>query len=275
MPLLQRECYRFPRYVDDAAATLRAAMQNAGGRVAEDRFELINRVIVTLREQGIWVKLDCLYLFAAYDSASALINWKNPGTFDASYLATPPTFSANQGFTSTGGVNNTSINTNFNPVSASGKFARNSAHVGVWTLSPSGGSGNPTIGLMGPSDTYQTLLYPRNAGDPTAYFRCNTTSFAGTSGANTDATGFYISNRSGANNLEGYKNGSVLASTSADASEALISQNFYALGYDHNGTSEGSGYQQAMASIGGSLAATESAGYYAVLLTYRQAVGAV
>jgi len=63
---------------------------------------------------GVWTLLDAFYLFAQQSNADgeALINWINPGTFDAT-LVNAPAFASLEGFTGDGA--SAYINTNYNP----------------------------------------------------------------------------------------------------------------------------------------------------------------
>jgi len=264
MPLLQRERYRFPRYVDDAAVTLRAAMQNAGGRVAEDRFELINRVIVTLREQGIWVKLDCLYLLAANDSASALINWKSPGTFNASEVSSP-TFTADRGFTGNG--TSSYLDTNFKPSTAtSPQFVQNSGHFGVWPRTNQQ-ENSADIGCNDPGSA-DGGIFPRSTSD--VFFYGVNDGF-GDSVSNANSSGFFVASRTGASSLAAYRNGASLA-TSATSSTGVGAANVIVCARDGGGF-QASTRQEAAASIGSGLTSAEVSAFYVALLAYMQAVG--
>ena len=59
------------------------------------RKDLIDAAVVALKAAGVWAKLDALYAFAAADSQAAMINWKHPGTYNATEV-NAPTFTADQ-----------------------------------------------------------------------------------------------------------------------------------------------------------------------------------
>lgn len=62
-------------------------------------------MVIALVAAGLWAKMDLFYLFAQNDSANALINWLNPGTFNgtlANKLSVDPSFTAYEGFFNTG-----------------------------------------------------------------------------------------------------------------------------------------------------------------------------
>jgi len=69
--------YRNPFLSSEARAVL------AGyPTVPTERKRLIADFIHALKDTSFWAKVDALYLLAAPDQASALINWKTPGTHD-------------------------------------------------------------------------------------------------------------------------------------------------------------------------------------------------
>jgi len=80
-----------------------------------------NRLVRTLRDAGLWTKMDLFYMFANDASDNALINWANPGTFDCTVDGSALTFDAYEGFT--GGLKRY-LNTNYIPAS-------NTVNIGV------------------------------------------------------------------------------------------------------------------------------------------------
>lgn len=225
----------------------------------------INDLIVRLKADGIWSKLDALYLLAAHESAAALVNWKNPGTFDIT-VVDAPVFTADSGY-ATDGVNDY-LNTNFNPATAGGNYTQNSACFGFW----SGTSGQSNTSRAGWFDgTDGVTMVPRNTSDR-FQFRINQAAISESAiSAVADGAGLYIANRSGASAVQGYRNGSQLF-TAANASTALNSTNLR-LGSITAISFAAQTFRAA--TIGGSLTSTEQAKLYAAMLNYLQQVGAV
>lgn len=98
---------------------------------------LDNNVIYYLKQEGIWSKLDLLYMFERYSSEKdfAKINWIDP---DKYLLTSPsmPSFSHNIGFTSDG---TSYINTNYTPSTNSVNAVLNdicSFHKGSGSVNP-------------------------------------------------------------------------------------------------------------------------------------------
>lgn len=226
------------------------------------RKTLINNCVVSLKSTGVWSKLDALYLFAAADSQAALINWKNPGTFNAT-TANGPTFTADRGYTGNG--TDSYVDSNFNPTTASlPNFVQNSAVIFGWSLT-SGQNDNGFIGYG--AGSFNTRVTTRTTGD-LMRFRANS-SGGGVDVANTNGSGLYASNRSASTTNTGYKNGSSVG-TSSEASAAPDNATFTA-GRASSGFSTN---QIAAFGFGGSLASGEHSNLYSAILAYMQGVGA-
>lgn len=222
---------------------------------------LINGLVA----DGIWAKLDVLHIYATQDSATAQLNLVSnsyPATANGS-----PTFTVDRGFTGAAGKY---INTGFNPATAgSPKFVLNSAHLSVWNLT-NATSNNPDLGGQDGSSHY-SHLYTRYI-DNNAYFRLNGPNSGDAPIGNSDSRGHYIGNRPNSTAAQGYKNGASIIS-SAVTSTAVPNVNLYALGINANGSLLGTGYQNAMISIGSSLSSTDATNFYNQLRTYMTAMG--
>jgi len=68
--------------------------------------EKYNTLVKSWIDDGVWAKKDVLYNFAIHtnDAGEACVNWKNPGTHDAT-LVNAPAFVAYEGFTGDGASN--------------------------------------------------------------------------------------------------------------------------------------------------------------------------
>jgi hypothetical protein len=87
-------------YGPEAAAIFEQA--SAAG-LTYSRMHVIADTISKLKYAGYWDKFDLLYFLQAYDATTALINWKEPGTFNLTAVNSPA-FTKDGGFTG----NNTS-----------------------------------------------------------------------------------------------------------------------------------------------------------------------
>src|SRR5690606_39788847 len=91
---------------------------------------------------GAWGALDGLYVLAAHDAQAARINWKDPANVATTINA--PTFTADRGYQGDG--SSSSLDTNFNPVSASQNYQQDACHLGVWPLTDRRGSNDLDLG---------------------------------------------------------------------------------------------------------------------------------
>ena len=246
---------------DAASLRLFMAMQSGGGVVPDQRRYLIDQVVRRLKLSGVWYKLDAFYIFAAKDSISALINWVNPGTYNAT-LTNAPTFTADRGYTGNG--SNAFVDSNFNPTTASSpKFVQDSACIFARCLN----NVAENKALWGDTAAFKSNFYPRLAADG-ALGRINTIG-GNISASSTDSTGFWSVNRPGATDETMYKNGASVG-VSINASTGPQNANLTAL----RCATDFSTYQAASFGFGQSLSAGEHAALRNAELAYMQAVGA-
>lgn len=162
-----------PAIVFEAETTaLLARMSVAPDSTRQGR---INALVKSLKDAGVWAKLDALYLLAAHDAQAAQRNWKQ----DAFNL-TPvnsPAFTADRGYQGNG--TSSFLESAFNPVAAGNVYAQNSAHLGLWCDGAI--TAGFSLGNLGAS------MNPRTNANGSVQARLNagvTTTFAdGTSGA--------------------------------------------------------------------------------------------
>jgi hypothetical protein len=265
--------YRVP--VPDAATTTWVnAVIAGGGTVSSTRQDLVNGLIVGLKTDGVWLKLDRLWLFAGENQPSALID------IIAVSLATAvnsPTFTTDRGYTgvAAGGLSaSVYIASGYNPTTNNVAFAQNSAHMSHWNIT----GGTPAAGgaIMGIVDgvgtSFTQTLEPFS--DANHYFRINEGG-SGSITAPAGTTGHFISNRSGAAASQAYRNGSSFASpnttsvAAANGPMAILATWNLASSAPVDSTDR----QIAMVSIGGSLSSTDATNFYTHLRTYMTAVG--
>lgn len=238
----------------DAATTAWInAVIAAGGTVSGPRQSLVNSLIVDLKADGIWIKLDRLWILAAENTKSALI--------DLVALATATATGGN--FTTDRGYDSSAIDSGFNPGSTPGAlYTQDSAHLSVWD-NTSGGAAAIIIGISGVSAGVN--IYTRYS-DNNCYTRINDSPEAGGL-AVASTQGFTLGNRSSATARQSYKNGSSLGSLGTVNSTNVPNENILIKG---NVTETD---QISQFSIGGSLSSTEVTNFYNRLRTYMTAVG--
>lgn len=222
----------------------------------------INTLIVALKNAGVWTKLDALYIFAAHDAQAARLNWVST-SYDASAVNSP-TFTTDRGYTGDGATSY--LDYQFNPATAGGKFAQNSAHMAMWTDSTTSTATQIDMGHG------RSRICSRSAA-ATAMTRGN----AGSDDlpAITAASGWTCWSRllsteyEAARNLEAH-------TTITRTSAALLSLPFYGLAFANTGPAAASfsTRRQQLAHFGSGLTDTERDAAYNAELAYLQAVGA-
>jgi len=232
------------------------------------RVQAIDTLVRALLAAGIWAKLDALYLMAAHDEQAARLNWVS-----AAYTMTAvnsPTFTVDRGFNGNGTTSY--LDTTFNPVAAAGaKFVRDSAFLGIWSLTESAINSND-IGTF------------NGATGATIHARLTSNLFNGfanggalVADASPTSRGFFAWSRPNASTADKYING-VRTRTLATTSTALNNLPFYVGGINQSGTISGLNPRQyACVVIGGALSLEEVAALYAALRSYlsHPTIGAV
>jgi hypothetical protein len=257
------------RSYDAASETIFAAFTTPP---TDARKTVINNCVVALKAAGLWGKLDGLWMFAAADSQAALINWKNPGTFNASNVNSA-TFTADQGYAGNG--SSSYIKTNLTLNTGGLNFTEDSASFGVWSRT-TGQLANAVMAVATGGGTYSSLVVPRNASD-NALSRNNQAAAGGEASASsvTDGSGLFHSTRVSNTSHDLYRNGGSSIATLSVESVAPGAQDFFFGASNADGGAGGFTTRQfAMGFVGGGNTSTEVANFYSAILAYMQAVGA-
>lgn len=198
-------------------------------RVQEDAFV---RLLVS---SGIWNLSDqILNLSASGDRSFALINIKNPGTYNASLSATAPTWLKGIGFFGNG--SSSYINTNFAP-SGGTNYTQNSAGCYITILDSLAGSATAVDFGAADAGSGKGMLSSIRVNTNVNSFIVNSDTVV--SIANTDALGSYGFSRSGATTTKLYKNGSQVGATSSVASTGRTTRSIYLGAYNNAGSPGG------------------------------------
>lgn len=257
---------------DAAETTAFLARANAVTALDTTHTNAYKALINGLVSDGIFAKLDILFVFATQSQGVSLLNLVN-STYSASVGASP-NFTADRGFkgNSTSG---TLISTNYNPSTAGGHFTSSSAHLSGWQVD--GTLTNDVSILVGgadPGNAGNLELYPQYT-DGGTYMTVLDSPAAFGSGL-TPITGWFCGTRtasSGANTGAAYVNGSQYGSNRNSTSSGVPNSNICALGDPGLPSSNYSSYQCGCLSAGGALSSTDVANFYGRLRTYMTAVG--
>jgi len=213
-----------------------------------------NRLVRTLRDEGLWDRMDLFYVFANDASDNALINWANPGTFDASAILLP-TFTAYEGFTGNGASNR--INSNYNTTTEATNYLLDNGSWGGYfrTIGESlevlmGNSANNNLNRF---STVYRLEFDGGTSDTKSLF----------------SAGFLHANRILSTECKLYVDGSTF-DIWEDDSNAKTTNDFYFLGDGYSGYSSA---QIAIGFAGGGFSDADALILYNSVETYMDAIG--
>jgi hypothetical protein len=233
----------------------------------EARKSLINNRIAAAKASGAWDLRDGFYMMAAADAQAGQRNWKA----DAFNLSPQGTiaFEADRGYTGDGSTGY--LATGFNPSTAGGQFALDSAHLSVWSRTDAQ-LASASIGARTTSTTGQSLMTLRNTSNQ-ASIRLNQDA-AGSTPANSNSSGGFVTRRSASNALATFRNGVSLGAGSS-TSTSLPNADIVIAGINTGGVvTTSNNYQIASAGFGGGLTDAQILAEYNADLAYLQGVGA-
>ena len=190
-----------------------------------------NTMVVGLVSDGVWAKLGVVWVYASHTNGAgeALINWKLPGTFDATaYNA--PTFTAYEGFLGNGTTQY--IDCNWNPSVSGVNYTQNSASMIMYIRTDVNSGGGHGSYLN--TDGIDCLLYPRYSGN--AYIRINDATAGSIVSA--DGRGMFINTRTAVDVKKLYKN-KVAIIESTTASTGVLAHSPYCLAYNDDDVAKG------------------------------------
>lgn len=231
--------------------------------------ELIDGLV----RDGIWPRLDVLYIFANQTAEIALLNLHS-ARFTATVVINTPEFAMDRGYTGVDSSNSTYwLNSNFNMATDSVALRIGDSHLSEYSVAGSQSTANGGIVCGAFNGVTLAEIRPHfsnNAG----YFASTNAQAAGVFPA-LGAIGHYTYTRNPdeALYLNGVVRGFTLNAGSSAAELANLTIGILARNQNGNGLN-GSGNQVAMMSAGGGLTAGQAADLYNGVRTYLTAVGA-
>lgn len=207
----------------------KASVVAAGGTVSDARLGLVSTLIGSLKTAGVWGLLDRLWLLAAENSQSALID------LVARAFATAinsPTFTADRGYAGNGSTSY--LKSGFTPSVNGIAYQRNSAAAFTYQNTTRTASTSDSLGVSDAGGV-QTVISPRFTGDIAGGNVNNTAAAGSATGAVTDALGLITMSRTSSTALAVYKR-TVQLGTASVTSSPVPSAEIYLLGVNGNGT---------------------------------------
>jgi len=224
---------------------------------------LIDNLVKGLKDDGVWTLLDFFYILAAHAENSSLLNWINPGTFDATNVSSTA-FEVDRGYTGDGAADY--LNSNYNPNTDGINLSLNSASFGCY-IRTNVAEDKYDIGVLDGGDSYIISRWSNDI----VYTRINDNNSLNI--ANIDSRGFWISNRTGANIRNLYKN-SISVISEVRGSTGVPNDDMYILAGNVGGAVLFSTKQIAAAFAGGGMTQTNVDNMTDRLETFMDAIGA-
>jgi hypothetical protein len=225
---------------------------------------VIDTFIETMIADGVWAKIDALWVPRAHDAQAGRLNWKSPSNF-ALTAVNSPTFTTDRGYE--GNASSMYLNTGWNPATNGVNYTQNSMSAGGYLTPSVGPDTTATRYILGCVNTHRLELAPRIASDR---FYGAANSAADNAAGSTTRYGLTAINRAASTTMVFYRNGSSAASVSENSTGVpAAGQSMFLLANNNAGTP--ANYidnQIGFAFVGGSLTAGEHAALDAALDTY-------
>lgn len=231
---------------------------------SDARKTLLNNLIVSLVNGGVWAKLDWLAIHAAHDAQAGRINATTPA--EIATAVNSPTFTTDRGFTGDGATSY--LNSGWTPTGA--LYTLNNAHMGVWIGTNVASTTQTDLGLTSRSSIGAL-------GTTAARIFSNRTSLSSPALPTATSIGHTAWSRAISTEFVAYKDGASLG-TVAGTTTSIVAQEFYICATnatDGSDTPTQFSTRRIQATHWGSnLTAGEIATLYTALSTYMTAIGA-
>lgn len=208
--------------------------------------EAVNALVIELKANEIWAKLDRFWIFACEEKHHARVSSVNPESTRITEI-NAPTWTVDQGYTGDG-VSSYLVS-NYNMLNSSIQYTQNSGSMGIYVrnnLAINAGD----MGVCSNGSTGAGAFLNIRTGSNT--FNYNLNSADGVPGAtNTDSRGFYVSVRTGSSAQAGFKNGAFVHSNS-NASTTIANLDCYIMAMNQNSVPQGFTQRQIALSFIGS-----------------------
>lgn len=210
------------------------------------------------------VSCDLLYVFAAHEADNeSLINWNDPGTFDATLtnLSAVDDWTQYQGYTgdNTDGI----IETNYNPTSNAINVSQDNMALGIYILSDAAEDAY----IYGAKDASNVLIEfrPRRVSDGQVATWINGTAVTSQAGMTT-SNGLWIASRTASNAVYIFQGGTQ-RDTEADLSTSLLNKEIYIMKPNDAFDTDYSSSQVALFFITTKIASATESGKYDTIVT--------
>ena len=236
------------------------AFINAAGITGTTQQSAINTIVISLKANNIWTKLDAIYPMVGGTATTHKFNLKNPADTNAAYRLN---FVGGWTHSANGALPN---GTNAYADTFWLSSQQNSASLSFYSRTNSDGLVHEYGSGIGPL-TYLIIRY-----NNLTYAAVNSSS--DNTFANTDSRGFYLMSRTASNAVKVYKNASaVITASTASTGIAPYNMIISAWRIDPNTISRYSNRECAFATLGTGLNDAESANLYTAIQAFQTTLG--
>ena len=227
----------------------------------------INTLVTDLKGYGVWSKMKAIYPFVGGTASAHKWNLKDPRDLDAAFRLV---FSGGWTHSSTGALpngTNAAADTFYIP-STNGIL--NSAHLSYYSRTQNNINNQIEIGVDSAGHNYFLILF----WDSTYKRFYNINQAASTLFADTNTQGFFLGNRQGATDIDGWRQG--VKEINGTESSSQLGTNKVKIGARGGNFGTNSNYSSkecAFASIGDGLTDTEAANFYTAVQAFQTTLG--
>lgn len=229
---------------------------------------LINKTIVDLKSDGVFAKGDAMYIRGVHESLLARQNWiKN--SHNSTLSATPPTFTAKQGFKGNG--TSSYINNNYNPSADAVNYSLANCAIDVMYRTVPTATAKHLLGAVDTVNSRKIDFMFYTSANERVYLNYN----SNYNGELNITDGLYAGYTREAGYIQAYSNGSATGTNLARSTDAqLINLNIYELtwNYDGNPNTYNDG-EISFSFYGGKLSAAEQQALYTRVKYFYDHVG--
>lgn len=215
---------------------------------------------------SIWPKLDTFYIHGMHHNQAALVNLKNPGTFDMTAISSP-IFTVDRGYKGTGSGSTAGgyLDPAYNPTTAAGLYAQDNASMFVYIRTAA-----TTVASLTMADIGYTAGRIFSKSTTAGSGHCRSNNSVDTAAAFGSVVGLFGWSRSGSASYDTYHDGDFVA-THAVASAAMLNAGIYVL---RSSAATHSNSEVFASGWGASMNAADWVVLADAIETYKAAVGA-
>lgn len=223
----------------------------------------VNNLVIGLKADSLWTKMKAIYPMVGGTSSTHKWNLKDPVDSDAAFRLV---FNGGWTHSSTGALPNGSNGYADTKLIPSSSLTQNSSHISIYNRTNTDGL---YVDMGTRNATAESILLTRWSNG--TLFSHNTDYGLRMAPSNSDSRGHYMVSRRSSSDMEAYKNGSSISTSSANSNASTYS--IYLSAWNDSGSPNYyTSREIAFSSIGDGLTDTEASNFYTRVQTYQTAL---